>query len=66
FGIDLSGLLGDEPIKVQMQEAIADNVALIKSIHTDFINDVGGVVFGNLAKGGRQAAFSQTSATAIK
>ncbi|WP_202909616.1 phage minor head protein, partial [Yersinia pestis] len=53
FGIDLSGLLGDEPIKVQMQEAIADNVALIKSIHTDFINDVGGVVFGNLAKGGR-------------
>lgn len=46
-------LLGDEPIKAQMQEAIADNVALIKSIHTDFINDVGGVVFGNLAKGGR-------------
>lgn len=53
FDIDLSGLLGDEPIKGTMQKALADNVALIQSIQTDFINEVGGVVFGNLAKGGR-------------
>ncbi|QLJ65565.1 hypothetical protein HP437_22345 [Serratia marcescens] len=53
LGIDLNGLLGDEPVRGTVQEAIAENVALIKSIHTDFINDVGGVVLSNLAKGGR-------------
>ncbi|MDF7679095.1 phage minor head protein [Enterobacteriaceae bacterium ESL0689] len=53
FGIDLSGMLGDGAIKAQMDKAVRENVALIKSIQTDFINDIGEKVFGNLAAGGR-------------
>lgn len=53
FGIDLSGMLGDGAIKAQMAAAVRENVDLIKSIQTDFINDIGEKVFGNLAAGGR-------------
>lgn len=53
FGIDLTGMLGDAPVKTQVQAAIEENVALIQSIQTDFIHEIGGVVFGHLAKGGR-------------
>lgn len=53
FGIDLSGMLGDGAIKAQMAAAVRENVALITSIQTDFINDIGEKVFGNLTAGGR-------------
>ncbi|MBD2796067.1 hypothetical protein ID856_05870 [Xenorhabdus sp. 18] len=53
FGIDLTGMLGDEAVKTDIEKAIKENVELIKSIQTDFINDIGGKVFTNLTKGGR-------------
>lgn len=53
FGIDLSGLLGDGAIREDMDKAVKENVDLITSIKTDFINDIGAEVFGNLKNGGR-------------
>lgn len=53
FGIDLSGMLGDGAIRGKMEDAVRENVGLIKSIQTDFINDIGEKVFGNLLEGGR-------------
>ncbi|HHR5956419.1 TPA: phage minor head protein [Providencia alcalifaciens] len=53
FDIDLSGLLSDEAIRDDMARAVKENVDLIKSIQTDFINDIGEKVFSNLAGGGR-------------
>lgn len=53
FGIDLTGMLGDGAIKGKMEQAVRENVDLITSIHTDFINDIGEKVFGNLLAGGR-------------
>ncbi|EPR6388099.1 phage minor head protein [Providencia stuartii] len=53
FGIDLSGMLGDGAIREDMDKAVKENVDLIKSIQTDFINDIGAEVFGNLKNGGR-------------
>ncbi len=53
FGIDLTGMLGDEVVKKQLDDAIRENVGLIKSIQTDFINDIGSKVFTNLFDGGR-------------
>lgn len=53
FGIDLTGMLGDGAIREKMEEAIRENAGLITSIQTDFINDIGEKVFGNLREGGR-------------
>lgn len=53
FGIDLTGLLSDEVVGGQLKDALTENVALIKSIQTDFINDIGGKVFTELFDGGR-------------
>lgn len=53
FDIDLSGLLSDEAIRDDMARAVKENVDLIKSIQTDFINDIGEKVFSNLVGGGR-------------
>jgi len=53
FGIDLTGMLGDGAIREKMEEAIRENAGLITSIQTDFINDIGEKVFGNLQEGGR-------------
>ncbi|EUD10102.1 protein F-like protein [Providencia alcalifaciens 205/92] len=53
FDIDLSGFLSDEAIRDDMARAVKENVDLIKSIQTDFINDIGEKVFSNLAGGGR-------------
>lgn len=53
FGIDLTGMLGDGAIREKMEEAVRENVGLITSIQTDFINDIGEKVFGNLREGGR-------------
>ncbi len=53
FGIDLTGMLGDGAIREKMEEAVRENVGLITSIQTDFINDIGEKVFGNLLEGGR-------------
>ncbi|MEQ1969294.1 phage minor head protein [Xenorhabdus nematophila] len=53
FGIDLTGMLGDGAVKSQLDGALKENVNLIKSIQTDFINDIGEKVFTNLTKGGR-------------
>lgn len=53
FGIDLTGMLGDEAIRADLDKAVKDNVDLIESIKNDFINDIGAEVFGNLKNGGR-------------
>lgn len=53
FGIDLTGMLGDGAIREKMADAVRENVGLITSIQTDFINDIGEKVFGNLLEGGR-------------
>lgn len=53
FGIDLTGMLGDGAIREKMADAVRENVGLITSIQTDFINDIGEKVFGNLFEGGR-------------
>lgn len=53
FGIDLSGMLGDGAIRDDMDKAVKENVDLITSIQTDFINDIGEKVFTNLSSGGR-------------
>ena len=53
FGIDLTGMLGDGAIREKMADAVRENVDLITSIQTDFINDIGEKVFGNLLEGGR-------------
>ncbi|CAE15273.1 unnamed protein product [Photorhabdus laumondii subsp. laumondii TTO1] len=53
FGIDLTGMLGDEVVKKQIDDAVKENIDLIKSIQTDFINDIGSKVFTNLFDGGR-------------
>lgn len=53
FGIDLSGLLGDGAIREDMDKAVKENVDLITSIQTDFINEIGEKVFTNLSRGGR-------------
>ncbi|HHR6066221.1 TPA: phage minor head protein [Providencia alcalifaciens] len=53
FGIDLSELLGDGAIREDMDKAVKENVDLITSIQTDFINDIGEKVFTNLSSGGR-------------
>ncbi|WP_261371811.1 phage head morphogenesis protein [Yersinia aldovae] len=53
FGIDLSGMLGDGAVREKMDDAVRENVGLITSIQTDFINDIGEKVFGNLLEGGR-------------
>lgn len=53
FGIDLTGMLGDGAVREKMEEAVRENVDLITSIQTDFINDIGEKVFGNLREGGR-------------
>ncbi|MEK9497076.1 phage minor head protein [Photorhabdus sp. P32] len=53
FGIDLTGMLGDEVVKKQIDDSVKENVDLIKSIQTDFINDIGSKVFTNLFDGGR-------------
>lgn len=53
FGIDLSGLLGDGAIREDMGKAVKENVDLITSIQTDFINEIGEKVFTNLSRGGR-------------
>lgn len=53
FGIDLTGLLGDAVVSEKLNEALKENVDLIKSIQTDFINDIGSKVFTELFDGGR-------------
>ena len=56
FGIDLTGMLGDGAIREKMADAVRENVGLITSIQTDFINDINDIgekVFGNLLEGGR-------------
>lgn len=53
FGIDLSELLGDGAIREDMDKAVKENVDLITSIQTDFINEIGEKVFTNLSRGGR-------------
>ncbi|MFS4413465.1 phage minor head protein [Providencia sp. T47] len=53
FGVDLSELLGDGAIREDMDKAVKENVDLITSIQTDFINDIGEKVFTNLSSGGR-------------
>ncbi|OHY48238.1 hypothetical protein BBX45_11255 [Proteus mirabilis] len=53
FGIDLSGMLGDGAIRDDMDKAVKENVDLITSIQTDFINGIGEKVFTNLSSGGR-------------
>jgi SPP1 gp7 family putative phage head morphogenesis protein len=53
FGIDLTGMLGDEAVKEQLNHAVKENVGLIQSIQTDFIHDIGEKVFTNLTNGGR-------------
>jgi len=53
FGIDLTGMLGDGAVREKMEDAVRENVDLITSIQTDFINDIGEKVFGNLLEGGR-------------
>jgi len=53
FGIDLTGMLGDGAVREKMEDAVRENVDLITSIQTDFINDIGEKVFGNLREGGR-------------
>ncbi|MHA3599371.1 phage head morphogenesis protein [Yersinia enterocolitica] len=56
FGIDLTGMLGDGAIREKMADAVRENVGLITSIQTDFINDINDIgekVFGNLFEGGR-------------
>ncbi len=53
FGIDLAGMLGDGAVKERLENAVKENVDLIQSIQTDFINDIGEKVFSNLTNGGR-------------
>ncbi|MDC9606852.1 phage minor head protein [Xenorhabdus griffiniae] len=53
FGIDLTGMLGDGAVKEHLENAVKENVDLIQSIQTDFINDIGEKVFANLTNGGR-------------
>jgi SPP1 gp7 family putative phage head morphogenesis protein len=53
FSIDLSGMLSNAVVKNRLEEAVKENRALITSIQTDFINDVGSTVFTNLSNGGR-------------
>jgi SPP1 gp7 family putative phage head morphogenesis protein len=53
FSIDLSGMLGNAVVKDILDEAVKENITLITSIQTDFINDIGSTVFTNLSSGGR-------------
>jgi len=53
FGIDLTGMLSDEVVGEYLSKALIENVELIKSIQTDFINDIGSKVFTSLSDGGR-------------
>lgn len=59
FGIDLTGLLSNEVVSEQLNKALQDNIDLIKSIQTDFINDIGSKVFTELFEGGRHENFVQ-------
>ena len=53
FGIDLTGMLGDEAIRADLDKAVKDNVDLMELIKNDLINDIGAEVLGNLKNGGR-------------
>lgn len=54
-GIDVASIVNSMDLGESMAKAIKDNVDLIQSIKTDFINDIGAQVFEDFKKGKRQA-----------
>lgn len=54
-GIDVTSIIDKMDIGDVVAQAIKDNVDLIKSIKTDFINDIGAQVFEDFKKGKRQS-----------
>lgn len=53
--VDVTAIIDKMDIGDVVAQAIKDNVELIKSIKTDFINDIGAQVFEDFKKGKRQA-----------
>ena len=53
LGIDLQQQISHENIDEALNMAIKNNVALIKSIKTDYISDIGDVLRKNVLEGGR-------------
>ena len=54
-GVDVTDIIDKMDIGDVVAEAIKENVDLIKSIKTDFINDIGAQIFEDFKKGTRQA-----------
>lgn len=54
-GIDIASIVNEMNLGDTMAKAIKDNIDLIKSIKTDFINDIGAQVFEDFKKGKRQS-----------
>lgn len=52
-GIDLQGQIRAEGLDAVLDVKIAENVALIKSIKNQYIEDIGGVLRENIMEGGR-------------
>ncbi|QHJ84901.1 MAG: hypothetical protein [Caudoviricetes sp.] len=55
FGVDIGSVIDKEVLGDTMTAAISENVSLIQSIKTDFINDIGSNVFTRFKKGFRHA-----------
>lgn len=55
FGVDMSKIIDNESLGETFKKAVANNVKLITSVKTDFINDIGSNVFENFKKGGRHS-----------
>lgn len=54
-GIDVSNIINSMDLGDTMAKAIKENIDLIQSIKTDFINDIGAQVFEDFKKGKRQS-----------
>lgn len=53
FNVDIGSVIDKEILNETMSAAISENVSLINSIKTDFVNDIGANVFGKFKKGFR-------------
>lgn len=55
FGVDMSKIIDNESLSDTFKRSVENNIKLITSIKTDFINDIGANVFENFKKGGRHS-----------
>lgn len=53
FNIDVSGMLGSQVVRDTLELAVDENVNLIKSIQTDYINDIGDTIRKAVIEGRR-------------